>query len=584
MATRIPPTARAPKIAPSVKAGADRKRLAGHRWSSSLPANWQPLMPKVSLVDGKLKEGVFNSFSHVLVLFPASLLVGGALPAGVPGSALLQRVLARQKKKVSAMLRTPAGSGKMPSEAWIPEAMLPGGGLVRWLAVDLDVSVFLMQQQLRQALAGLLAEQPAQLEVVLHGSAGFVAGVLPEAAYVAAVNRIALPRTVALEKPAKATTKTVTASKPAKPAEIRLWAGSRDQAFLKQQLTAALARAEANSLTRALCVLPPNQLTPGSFRALLPAQTKGLGIRTEVYDIARLQSLQAGAFLAVAQGSPAQDAAIVHLSYVPRLKAVKANPKDKVAASPVPTVALVGKGICFDTGGHNLKPARYMAGMHEDMAGAAVALSVIRAAAQLKLPVRVDAWLALSRNDIAPGAYCQGDVVTALNGRTIEIVHTDAEGRMVLADTLTLAAANKPDVVIDFATLTGSMTMALGNRMSGFFASLPWLATRLESAGMAAGERLMPFAMPDDYDSALESQVADVKQCTLDGEADHILAARFLQLFVGDAPWLHLDLSAASCKGGLGGVGTDTTGFGAALTLTFLQSIAAKGLARSGTI
>ena len=135
---------------------------------------------------------------------------------------------------------------------------------------------------------------------------------------------------------------------------------------------------------------------------------------------------------------------------------------------------------------------------------------------------------------------------------------------------------------MDFATLTGSMTMALGNRMSGFFASEPWLAGRLDAAAATAGERLMPFTMPDDYDSALESQVADVKQCTLDGEADHILAARFLQLFVGDAPWLHLDLSAASCKGGLGAVGTDTTGFGAALTLAFLQSIAAKGLSRPG--
>jgi leucyl aminopeptidase len=247
----------------------------------------------------------------------------------------------------------------------------------------------------------------------------------------------------------------------------------------------------------------------------------------------------------------------------------------------LPHVALVGKGICFDTGGHNLKPARYMAGMHEDMAGAAVVLSVIQAAAQLQLPIKLDAWLALSRNDIGPGAYRQGDVVTALNGRTIEIVHTDAEGRMVLADTLTLASAAKPDVVLDFATLTGSMTTALGNRMSGFFATQRLLGKRLEEAGAIAGERLMPFVMPDDYDSALDSQVADIKQCTLDGEADHILAARFLNLFVGDVAWMHLDLSAATCKGGLAAVATDTTGFGAALTLEFLQSLVAKGLPRS---
>ncbi len=536
------------------------------------------------MADSKLKDSVFNGLTHALVLFPASLLTGGELPAGLPGGSLLKRVLARQKKKPAAMLRMGAINGAMPVEPVVPEAMLVGGGLVRWLAVDPDASTFQTQQQLRQALTGLLSEQPAQLDIVFHGSAGFVAGVLPEAAYVAAVNRVALPKTVAAEK----TAKPVAASRTAKAAEIRLWAGSRDQAFLKQQLTVALARAEANVLTRALCVLPPNQLTPGSFRALLPSQIKGLGIRTEVYDVARLKKLQAGAFLAVSQGSPEQDAAIVHLSYSPTVKTAKSairprlGAKSKAAIDAVPSVALVGKGICFDTGGHNLKPARYMAGMHEDMAGAAVALSVIQAVARLKLPVRVDAWLALSRNDIGPGAYRQGDVVTALNGRTIEIVHTDAEGRMVLADTLTLAAARKPDVVMDFATLTGSMTTALGNRMSGFFASEAFLASRLEACAAATGERLMPFAMPDDYDSALESLVADVKQCTLDGEADHILAARFLQLFVGETPWLHLDLSAATCKGGLGAVGTETTGFGAALALAFIESVAAHGIIRPG--
>ncbi len=549
-----------------------RKRLV----RSTLPVNWQPEMPKVTLAESKLKDSVFSGLSHVLVLFPASLLAAGELPDRLPGAGLLKRVLIRQKKKPTAMLRGAATSQAMPVEPLVPEAMLSGGGLVRWLAVDLDGSVFQTQQQLRQALSGLLTEQPAQLDIVFHGSAGFVAGVLPEATYVAAVNRIGLPKTVAAEKSPKAL----------KIPEIRLWAGSRDQAFLKQQLARALVRAEANVLTRALCVLPPNQLTPASFRTLITSRIKGLGIRTEVYDVARLQKLQAGAFLAVSQGSPEQDAAIVHLSYSPAVKNSKASTKPGVKAKtgvmPLPTVALVGKGICFDTGGHNLKPARYMAGMHEDMAGAAVALAVIEAVARLKLPVRVDAWLALSRNDIGPGAYRQGDVVTALNGRTIEIVHTDAEGRMVLADTLTLATNRKPDVVMDFATLTGSMTMALGNRMSGFFASDEFLADRLQACASSSGERLMPFMMPDDYDSALESQVADVKQCTLDGEADHILAARFLNLFVGDVPWLHIDLSAATCKGGLGAVGTDTTGFGAALALTFVESLADQGIVRPG--
>ncbi|MGV0998169.1 MAG: M17 family metallopeptidase [Fluviibacter sp.] len=547
-----------------------RKRLG------VLPDGWQPVLPRVSLETGKLKDSVLNELSHTLVLFPASLLAGGQLPAGLPGGALLKQVLGRQRKKPGALLRVAASAGKMPVEPVVPAASLPGGGLIGWLAFDPDAAAFLRHQQLRQALSGLLAEQPEQLNLVFHGSAGFVASALPDAAYVAVVNRVGLPKTVAPDKAVK----TARNAKPAKAGEIRCWVGTRDQAFLKTALNTALVKAEANILTRALCVLPPNQLTPGSFRALIPAQIKGLGIRSELYDVTRLQKMKAGAFLAVAQGSPAQDAAIVHLSYVPKIKPAKPSTKDKAAVQPLPYVSLIGKGICFDTGGHNLKPARYMAGMHEDMAGAAVALSVIQAAARLQLPVRIDAWLALSRNDIAPGAYCQGDVVTSLNGQTIEIVHTDAEGRMVLADTLALAAGKKPDAMIDFATLTGSMTTALGNRMSGFFASQPQLASRLADAGAEAGERLLAFAMPDDYDHALESQVADIKQCTLDGEADHILAARFLNLFVGDAPWLHVDLSAATCKGGLGAVSTDTTGFGAALTLHWLQAIAAKGFAR----
>ena len=130
----------------------------------------------------------------------------------------------------------------------------------------------------------------------------------------------------------------------------------------------------------------------------------------------------------------------------------------------------MGKGICFDTGGHNLKPARYMHGMHEDMNGSAVALGILLAASQqCKLEVNIDCWLAIAQNHISPKAYKQNDIVTALNGTTIEIIHTDAEGRMVLADTLTLAARAKPDLIIDFATLTGSMTVALGARYSGVF-------------------------------------------------------------------------------------------------------------------
>lgn len=538
-------------------------RSAPSKTAPNLPVGWLAPLPGLDLLAAAPGDRELCACSHVLVLFSADSLTAGKLPASLPGGVALQETLKRRRKKVDALSRKPAGGGKMPEAALIPEATLPGGALIRWLAINPEDSVFLRQQALREAFAPLLAEQPARVDVVLHGDALFVERTLAEAAYVGCVNRVSLPKTVRPET----LEKKVRGAKATEPqaGSLRFWVGPAVKAATRATYNAALdwarSKAEANLLTRSLCVLPPNQLTPATFRGQIPALIKGSGIKAEVYDIKRLQKLKAGAFLAVAQGSPAQDAAVIHLNYVPKIK------------GPVPHVSLVGKGICFDTGGHNLKPARYMAGMHEDMAGAATVLSVIRAAANLKLPVRLDAWLALSRNDISPAAYCQGDIVTAFNGLTIEIVHTDAEGRMVLADTLSLAAQTKPDVVMDFATLTGSMTMALANRMSGFFATDANYALQLAMAGETCGERVMAFAMPDDYDSALESRVADVKQCTLDGEADHTLAARFLNLFVGDLPWLHVDLSAASCKGGLGAVGTDTTGFGAALALQFLHGL-----------
>ena len=536
-------------------------RSANAQTGPQLPQGWLAELPELKLLAAEPDSQALQACSHVLVLFAADCLDSGRIPLTLPGAAALQATLTRRRKQPAALCRKPAGAGRMPEAALIPEATLPGGTLMRWLAINTEDSPFLQHQALREALSPLLGEQPARLDVVVHGRAAFVAAVLGEVAYVACANRVSLPKTV---RPS-ATKKTAAPKADAAPGVLRFWVGAdikaAQRASYKTALDWARCKAEANLLARSLCVLPPNQLTPGSFRAQIPALIKGTGIKAEVYDLSRLRRLKAGAFLAVAQGSPVPDAAIVHLSYVPKLK-------------DAPHVSLVGKGICFDTGGHNLKPARYMAGMHEDMAGAATVLSVIRAAARLNLPVRLDAWLALSRNDISPGAYCQGDIVTAMNGLTIEIVHTDAEGRMVLADTLTLAAKIKPDLVLDFATLTGSMTMALGNRMSGFFATDADVALQLALAGEVAGERVMAFAMPDDYDSALESQVADVKQCTLDGEADHTLAARFLNLFVGDVPWAHVDLSAASCKGGLGAVGTETTGFGAALALQFLRDLA----------
>ncbi|MBT8121478.1 MAG: leucyl aminopeptidase family protein, partial [Gammaproteobacteria bacterium] len=226
---------------------------------------------------------------------------------------------------------------------------------------------------------------------------------------------------------------------------------------------------------------------------------------------------------------------------------------------------------CFDTGGVNVKPAKYMNGMHEDMQGSAVALGTLLSLSRIGVNYAIDCWLALAENHIGSKAYKPNDVITACNGTTIEVKHTDAEGRMVLADTLVLASRAKPHALIDYATLTGACIYSLSSRYSGVFTNRSKLNETLIEAGSDSGERVWPFPLDEDFDESLESPVADTLQCTLEGDADHILAARFLKRFVDDKiNWVHVDLAASNHKGGLGHVPTDTTGFGVRFTLNLL--------------
>lgn len=321
----------------------------------------------------------------------------------------------------------------------------------------------------------------------------------------------------------------------------------------------AALKAAANTLARALCRLPPNILTVPVFTRIAATLGRQHGLTVTSYNAKQLATLGAGAILAVGRSSAAPPC-IVRLRYTTTAKA--------------PRIVLVGKGVCYDTGGVNIKPARYMRGMKGDMAGAAAALAAIIAAAQQKLPVNIDAFLALADNGIGPHAYRPDEEITALNGKRIEIVHSDAEGRMLLADTLTLATRTPTAAaaVISFATLTGTMHIALGSRMSGVFATDDKWRQKAMAAADSSGERLCAFPMPGDYKKALKSDVADIKQCAEQGEADHIMAALFLREFiVGAPPWLHLDLSAATCKGGLGAAPGPETGFGTVWALQLLQ-------------
>ncbi len=324
-------------------------------------------------------------------------------------------------------------------------------------------------------------------------------------------------------------------------------------------LAFTVAAAAGNNIARWLTALPPNTLDAAGYRRLLRELARHLGLDYRFYGEPQLRRLGAGAFLAVARGNASRDAGIARLSYRPR-------------GGRSPLVSLVGKGICFDTGGTNLKPHKSMLDMHTDMEGSAVAVGCLYALHSLGSALSVDCWLAITENRIGPLAYKPQDVVRAQNGTTIQVIHTDAEGRMVLADALCLAAREKPHTIIDFATLTGACVYALTERYSGAFTNRPEARDKIEAAGMASGERVWVFPMDKDFDTDIESTVADVLQCALDSKGDHILAARFLSRFVPNTiPWLHLDLAAGTRHGGLGHITTEITGFGVRYTLELLR-------------
>jgi leucyl aminopeptidase len=337
-------------------------------------------------------------------------------------------------------------------------------------------------------------------------------------------------------------------------------------------LDAQRETAMGNNLARWLTALPPNKLTVASYRAMTQTLAERYGMQHEFIDAGRLRRLKAGAFLAVAQGNANDDAGIIHMTYRPE-------------GVREPSLALVGKGILFDTGGNNLKPFKGMLDMHTDMQGSAVALGTGVALASRGVDFGFDVWLAVTENRISATAYKSQDVVVAANGTSIQVIHTDAEGRMVLADTLALASETRPDLIIDYATLTGACVAALTTRYSGIFTNRGEQAReQLVDAGTASGERVWPFPFDDDYEDSLRSETADIKQCAADGSGDHILAARFLNRFVpDDIAWVHLDLSAGQHKGGLAQIPTDITGFGVGYTLQLLADTGPESLAAGWT-
>lgn len=333
--------------------------------------------------------------------------------------------------------------------------------------------------------------------------------------------------------------------------EGQLWS----DATLRSWVLGALA----TNGVRYLAGLAGNDLTPTAYVKLASEMATAQGLKTEFFSLERLEKMGAGAFCAVARASADKGSGILRLSYSP------AGAKQRIA--------FVGKGITFDTGGIQIKSGEHMYGMNGDMGGSAVALCLALLASELRWPWHVDAYLAITENAIGPLAFRPNDIIKTLRGKTIEVIDADAEGRMVLSDTLWLAAQQKPDLMLDFATLTGACVRAIGTNYCGAYTNRAAWYRRIIDAGVASGERVWPFPNDADYGRCLKSEVADIKQCRISGGSDHIEAGYFLSQFVPKTvPWVHVDLSAAEAEEGLAHVPAKLTGFGIRFTTEFVRS------------
>jgi leucyl aminopeptidase len=298
-------------------------------------------------------------------------------------------------------------------------------------------------------------------------------------------------------------------------------------------LRRGLAMARAGWLSRTLALTPGNEKSPQwlAQRAQEAAASAGLTVR--VWGENALAKEGFGGILAVGQGSP-RPSCLIQLDYRP-----------KRPARGRPRVVLVGKGITFDTGGLSLKPGEAMMTMKRDMTGGGVVIAAMGALAELGIDLPVTGLVAAAENSISGAAQRPGDVITHYGGRTSEVLNTDAEGRLVLADALAYAAAHlRPDVLVDVATLTGAVKVALGQRTGGLYSDDDTLASALAAAGRAAGEPLWRLPLVEDYLPQLESSIADANNAPR-GAAGSITAALFLRPFAAGIPWAHLDVASA---------------------------------------
>jgi leucyl aminopeptidase len=317
------------------------------------------------------------------------------------------------------------------------------------------------------------------------------------------------------------------------------------------------ARAAATNLARDLSNEPANNLHPADLAAAAARAVEGKPVRVSVKDERELAAEGFGGIVGVGQGA----------DNPPRLVELRYEPEGARGH-----VVLVGKGITFDSGGLSLKPPDGMITMKTDMSGAAAVLAVMSALADLGIGVAVTGYLATAENMPSGTATRPGDVLTMKNGKTVEVLNTDAEGRLVMADALALGSAAGPDAIVDVATLTGACVIALGKRYTGLMSNHDALAGELLEAAAEAGERTWRLPLPEEYRKDLDSEVADLRNVTGDRYGGALTAGLFLQEFVDGRPWVHLDIAGpARADSDDGYLGKGSTGVAVRTLLSWLR-------------
>ena len=343
--------------------------------------------------------------------------------------------------------------------------------------------------------------------------------------------------------------------------ETMLFAGPglKKNAALNRALDTVQYTAPGVFLARDLVNEPASVATPTYLANQAKRLSNGNGLRTEVWGVNKIKAAKMNGLLAVSRGGP-EEPRFIKLRYAPT-----GRPKKKIA--------LIGKGLTFDSGGLSLKPAKSMQTMKIDMSGAAAVLGTMYAVSQIKPRVQVTGYVPSSENMPSGTAQKPGDVIRYRNGKTVEVLNTDAEGRLILADALIAAREDKPDVIIDLATLTGACMVALGSQVAGLFSNDEKLTDDLMASGRKAGERLWPMPLVEEYKTDIKSNIADIKNIG-GGYGGAITAALFLQEFVADTPWAHLDIAGpAFSERALPHVPRGGTGFGVRTLINYVLSL-----------